>query len=200
MRPQIKFLVLILTLLPLGSRGNAATLTGAVKGPDGAPFEGAFVQAQNTKTHMTFSVLSDKQGRYRVEKLPAGEYQVQARTTGYRSEARMGMTLTADQDASLDFALQKAPVPWNELSILQAKKLWPAAKAKDTIFTDCFICHGFQTRMASVTRDAEGWRENGAVFQRHLLGRVMSREAVLRFSLLASPALAAYRSRASAVL
>jgi hypothetical protein len=159
MRPQIKLLALISTLLTLGSAGYAATLAGTVKGADGAPFEGAFVQAQNTKTRMTFSVLTDKLGHFHVEKLPAGEYQVQARTTGFRSEPRRGVNLAADQDATLDFALQKAPIRWNELSILQAKKLWPAAKAKDKIFADCFICHGFQTRMASVTRDLEGWQD-----------------------------------------
>ena len=159
MRPQTKLLALIGAILFLGSVCYGATLAGTVKGPDGAPFEGAFVQAQNTKTRMTFTVLSDKQGRYRVEKLPAGEYQVQARASGFRSEARTGANLTADQDASFDFALQKAPVRWNELSIYQAKKLWPAAKAKDTIFANCFICHGFQTRMASVTRDLDGWRD-----------------------------------------
>ena len=33
---------------------RAATITGTVKSPDGTPFEGAFVQAQNAKTRMTF--------------------------------------------------------------------------------------------------------------------------------------------------
>ena len=38
---------------------NAATITGSVRGVDGAPFQGAFVEAQNTKTRITVSVLSD---------------------------------------------------------------------------------------------------------------------------------------------
>jgi len=77
------------------------------EGPDGAPFEGAFVQAQNTKTRMAFIVLTDSQGRYRVEKVPAGEYQLTSRATGYRGDPRPGVILTADQDASFDFALQR---------------------------------------------------------------------------------------------
>src|SRR5229473_5622244 len=126
MRSQTKLLALISATLLLGSVCYGATLAGTVKGPDGTPFEGAFVQAQNTKTRMTFTVLSDKQGRYRAEKLPAGEYRLQARASGFRSEARTGVNLAADQDTSFDFALQKAAVRWNELSIYQAKKLWPA--------------------------------------------------------------------------
>jgi hypothetical protein len=49
----------------LGSSSYAATITGTVEGPDGAPFEGAFVQAQNTGTRVTVSVLSNKEGHYR---------------------------------------------------------------------------------------------------------------------------------------
>ena len=134
-------------------------VSGTVKGPDGAPVEGAFVQAQNTKTKMSFFVLSDHEGHYRVEKLPAGEYRVQVKATGLRADPKSGVALTADQSVALDFALQTGMVRWNELSIYQAKKLWPEENAKQQIFTKCFICHGFQTRMASVRRDADGWQD-----------------------------------------
>src|ERR1700731_3635509 len=158
MRYHKKLLALI-SLVLLAPSGHAATLTGTVKGPDGAPFEGAFVQAQNTKTRMWFIVLTDSQGRYRVEKVPAGEYNISTKTTGFRSDPRPGVTLAADQDASFDFALQKANIRWNELSIYQLKQLAPASTGKDVLFTQCFVCHGFQTRMASVRRDEDGWKD-----------------------------------------
>src|SRR5262245_45593944 len=41
------------------STADAAPLTGTVKGPDGQPFRGAFVQARNAKTKITVNVLSD---------------------------------------------------------------------------------------------------------------------------------------------
>ena len=159
MRLRTKFLVLLTSVILFGSACYAATITGNVKGPDGAPWEGAFVQAQNTKTRMWFIVLSDGQGRYRVEKVPAGEYTLSTKVTGFRSDPRPGVTLTADQDASVDFALQKANIRWNELSIYQAKQLLPASTGKDTLFAQCFVCHGFQTRMASVRRDEDGWKD-----------------------------------------
>src|ERR1700687_6001334 len=117
MRLHRKFLALISLVVFFGSACYAATIRGTVKGPDGAPFEGAFVQAQNTKTRMAFIVLTDSQGRYRVEKVPACEYQLSSRATGLRNDPRPGVTLTSDQDASFDFALQKAAIRWNELSI-----------------------------------------------------------------------------------
>ena len=159
MKFQTKFLALLGVWLSIAAACFGATVSGTVKGPDGAPMQGAFVQARNTKTKMTFIVLTDRQGHYRVENLPAGDYQVQARATGFRADPQNGVTLAADQNASYDLALASAPVRWNELSIYQAKKLWPDEKAKETIFARCFVCHGFQTRMASMRRDADGWQD-----------------------------------------
>jgi virginiamycin B lyase len=159
MRLPTKFLALLSSVILFGSACYAATITGTVKGPDGAPFEGAFVQAQNTKTRMWLIVLTDSQGRYRVEKVPAGDYTLSTKVTGFRSDPRPGLTVTAEQDASVDFTLQKANIRWNELSIYQAKQLFPASTGKDTLFEHCFVCHGFQTRMASVRRDEDGWKD-----------------------------------------
>ena len=61
------------------SFADAATIAGTVKGPDGAAFRGAFVQARNAKTKITVSVLSDNEGRYHVDNLGAGDYRVQIR-------------------------------------------------------------------------------------------------------------------------
>src|SRR3984957_1772019 len=137
----------------------AATVTGTVKGPDGAPFEGAFVQAVNAKTKISVSVLSDKQGRYRVENLPAGDYQVRVRAVGFTTDPHSAVTLAADQNVSFEFALKQGTVRWSDLNLYQGKQLMPAGKGKDILSTNCFICHGFQTRMAAVRRDEDGWRD-----------------------------------------
>jgi virginiamycin B lyase len=153
----------ILGVVVLASLGgpfaHGATVTGTVKGPDGAPFKGAFVQAQNAKTRITADVLSDREGRYQVENLPAGEYDLRIRAVGYRAEPRSGVSLTAAQHASFDWALQKGIVHWSDLSLYQSKKLLPEASGKQVLFAKCFVCHGIQTRMAAVVRDESGWRD-----------------------------------------
>ena len=159
MRTHSRFLPFVSLLLLCNAACYGATISGTVKGTDGAPFPGAFVEAQNTKTRITVIVLSDTRGRYQIEKLPAGEYRLQIRAVGFRAEPRAGVNLTADQKASYDFALQKGMVHWSDISLSQARQLWPAAKGKDLIFRNCSTCHGFQSRMASVTRDADGWRD-----------------------------------------
>jgi virginiamycin B lyase len=144
-----------------------ATVTGSVKGPDGAPFKGAFVQAQNTKTRITVNVLSQKDGRYRFDDLPGGDYELRIRAIGYSADPRTEVTLAENKDVSFDWALQKGTVRWRDLSLYQGEKLLPNLQGKEMIFgptatfrdAPCQICHGFQTRMASTTRDAAGWRD-----------------------------------------
>jgi virginiamycin B lyase len=159
MRSASKLVALVIFVAVFSSLAHTATVTGNVKGPDGTPFQGAFVQAVNAQTHITISVLSDKQGRYRVENLPAGEYQVRVRAVGLTADPRSAVNLSADQNASFEFALQKGTVRWSDLNLYQGKKLMPEGKGKETLSTNCFICHGFQTRMSSVRRDEAGWRD-----------------------------------------
>ena len=98
LRTQAKFPGIIAMIVLLsGSICYAATVTGTVKDPKGAPFAGAFVQAQNIKTHVTFMALSDVQGRYRVENIPPGDYRILIRAIGYRTDPRSDINLTADK-------------------------------------------------------------------------------------------------------
>ena len=159
MRSASKLVAFLILVVVFSSLVRAATVTGNVKGPDNTPFEGAFVQAINAKTHISVSVLTDKQGRYRVENLPAGEYQVRIRAVGFTTDPRSAVNLTADQNISFEFALQKGAVRWSDLSLYQGKRLLPEGKGKETLSANCYVCHGFQTRMASVRRDEAGWRD-----------------------------------------
>ena len=159
MRVQTRVSTIFFLFLLLGSASRGATITGTVTGVNGAPFQGAFVEAQNAKSRITVIVLSDSQGRYRIPDLAAGDYRVVIKAVGYRADPRNAVTLAVDQNASFDFALQVGIVRWNEISQSQAKQLWPPAKGKNLIFSQCNICHQFQSRMASVTRDAEGWKD-----------------------------------------
>src|ERR1700690_4194626 len=159
MRSQSRALAFASLIAFFGSVCSGATITGTVKGTEGAPFQGAFVEAQNTKTRITVIVLSDTRGQYQIPNLPAGDYRLTIRAVGFRTDPKTGVKLGADQNASYDFALQKGAVRWNDISYYQARKFWPPAKGKDLIDANCSTCHLFQTRMASVTRDADGWRD-----------------------------------------
>src|SRR5262249_46743418 len=153
----------MISLLALAvSTADAATITGTVNGPDGASFRGAFVQARNAKTKIMVSVLSDNQGRYRVENLPAGDYPVPIRAPGFQSDMVNAMALTQDQSATHDFALKQSYVRWTDISMYQGIQLLPEARGKNLFFVHCMACHGFETRMAGVKRNEDGWRDRVA--------------------------------------
>ncbi len=158
----------ILAALPLTALMSAtalgASIIGTVTGPDGKPFMGAFVAAENPQSRMTVNVLSDAQGRYHIDNLAGATYTVRVAAIGYASEPRGSVALAADAKASLDFALQKTPVRWSDLSTYQGRQLLPKTAKhdltyKDSFFTTCFqSCHSFQKRMATQSLDLDGWR------------------------------------------
>jgi mono/diheme cytochrome c family protein len=154
-----KVLGLFLICAALSYGATDATLTGVIKDPSGAPYRGAFVRAQNLQSKITVNVMSDGQGSYRIANLPPGDYVVRVTAVGYRSEPRHDVRLAAGDSSSLDFALQQGMVRWSDLSLYQAKMLLPPGKGKSILFGNCFACHGFQTRMAAVKRDLDGWKQ-----------------------------------------
>jgi hypothetical protein len=108
---SLRFLLSSLVVISACSLSvRAATVEGTVKGPGGDPYMGAFVQAKNQQNNMLYSVLSDKQGHYRIEKLSAGSYQIQIRAIGYKAEPQSGVKVSGDQNVSFDFALQPGTV------------------------------------------------------------------------------------------
>src|SRR6202049_1286447 len=142
----------------ISSIAFGATITGKVTGPDGAPFRAAFVQARNAKTRVTVIVLSGNDGKYRVENLPAGDYQVLAKAVGYRSDPKSGIVLSANQNATFDWTLQKQMVHWDEIPIIQGIDLFPEGPGKDKFARCGSSCHGFE-QFINVRRDENGWRE-----------------------------------------
>jgi len=136
-----------------------ATISGTIKDPAGAPFRGAFIHAQNLQSKITVNVLSDNQGRYRIQNLQPGDYDVRVTATGYKSDPRRNVKIAAGDSSPLDFALQQSPVRWSDLSMYQGKTLMPAGEGKDILTRNCFACHSFQSRMAGVKRDLDGWTQ-----------------------------------------
>src|SRR6266705_5008341 len=92
--PLQRLLGLLGAIVFCTSFAYGATITGSVKGPDGAPFKGEFVQAQNTKTSITVNVLSKKDGTYRFGDLPGGDYELRIRAIGYSADPRPGVKLS----------------------------------------------------------------------------------------------------------
>jgi virginiamycin B lyase len=157
---------------------SEGSISGILKGPGGVPLKGAFIRARNaSKSRITTSVLSDQQGRYRIENLPPGEYEVWAAAIGYQSDPARSVKVAAGKPVSRDFSLQKGMVRWSDLSNAQAYALLPEGKGKSAFFGQCFICHGFQSRIVGTNRTPAGWAsavQSMTVSMRFNLGDVFS--------------------------
>src|SRR6516165_9069512 len=171
---NVGFLAALMTSVGYGA--FAGTITGIVKGADGAPFRAAFVRVQNVKTKMTMMVLSDRQGRYWTDQLAPGTYQVWATSIGYRSEPARRSNVTVDQDLrqTIDFTMQRSAIQWSQLTKFQAGVLLPEAdgNAKHVLIQHCFNCHAFGKIGSVGRRDFDGWKDAIDVMRRMGVARI----------------------------
>jgi len=149
----------ILILAVSVSYGTSGEIvSGTVKDPSGTPLMGAFVRMRNSaRSKITVSVLSNKQGHYRFENVSPGDYSLWVSAVGYKSDPLANVTVAAGKPIARDFALQQGMVRWNDVSNAQARILLPDGKGKQAWFNQCFICHGFQSKVAGTHRNAQGW-------------------------------------------
>jgi len=98
-------LLLCLGLCYVNAQVTEATILGTVTDSTGAAVPNATVEAKNTATGLSRSLASDTQGRYNLNNLPIGNYDVSASVAGFETLVRKGVTLTVGAQVVVDFAL-----------------------------------------------------------------------------------------------
>jgi virginiamycin B lyase len=163
MKNQLTVGVAALVLASTAPAAWAATITGTVTGPDGAPFRAAFVRVHNTNTKITMMVLSDRDGKYWTDRLDPGTYEVTATSIGYRSDPvrQRNVALEDSTRLTLDFTMKNDTVEWSQLTKYQAGTLIPQAlgNGKDVLIQQCFNCHAFGKIGAVGRHDLAGWKD-----------------------------------------
>jgi outer membrane receptor protein involved in Fe transport len=81
-------------------------ILGTITDPGGAVVTSANVTITQPATGLSRSVTTGPDGSYEVRYLTPGEYTVEVRAQGFRSERRTGIVLQISQLARLDFSLQ----------------------------------------------------------------------------------------------
>jgi hypothetical protein len=102
--------VLLLTLLlgvPLtGAAQTTANLSGRVQDTSGAVLPGVSVTARRVDTGFERQTTSDTAGRYALPSLPAGDYELRAELSGFRSLVRRGVTLSIAENVAVDLTME----------------------------------------------------------------------------------------------
>src|SRR5258707_6801182 len=60
------------------AQSTVGTLTGVITDTAGSAVAGAFFQMRNPERRLNFMVITQEQGKYSIDMLPAGKYGVQA--------------------------------------------------------------------------------------------------------------------------
>jgi hypothetical protein len=88
------------------SQSNSASLNGTITDNSGAVVEGAQITVRNVGTDLTQTAVTNSSGNFGISPLPAGQYTVSVQRDGYRQIIQSGISLTVNQAATLNFALQ----------------------------------------------------------------------------------------------
>src|SRR4051812_38170709 len=93
----------------VSAQGDRATITGTVRGPDGAPLAGAAVQAKQPQTGAAKRTVTGPDGRFTINALAAGSYDVAAAMPccAYQPFAQPGVALQAGQTRQLEIRLSE---------------------------------------------------------------------------------------------
>ena len=95
-----------LAVSDLQAQVSTAVLSGTATDATGAVIVGAKIQAKNTGTGITYSAVTDGQGRYSIPELPVGTYDVSALKSGFQNVVQTGVMMTIGALPVLDFTLK----------------------------------------------------------------------------------------------
>jgi vitamin B12 transporter len=106
---QAVFIVLCIFCLTAGQvqvlAQTANSLTGRITDSQGAAVTGVTVTLYARQTNVRATTVTDSSGNYRFERVPAGDYVVEANSKGFGKLART-TRVEKDSSATLDFALE----------------------------------------------------------------------------------------------
>jgi streptogramin lyase len=177
LKPCFAALALVATV----SCSNAAwaqdavgTLTGIVTDATGAPVAGAFVQMKNAERRLNFMVITQEQGKYTIDRLPAGKYVVQAIGGEHQSAPSNPVEVAARKSSPVDLSLTLARAPtlppaWPgrtpgergaeaEVAVGGAGSRLAEGEGKAIIEAKCMTCHDAQRIVRSRGSEAR-WQE-----------------------------------------
>ncbi len=126
------------SLIPVISLAQTARITGQVtEAESGMPLPGVSVRIVNQQdtTHAIIG-FTGADGRYAVEHLPAGTYQVTFKSVGYQSFSSKALTIASDETASMDASLQTSPIALDAVVVSASRR---AEKALDAPASVTFI-------------------------------------------------------------
>ncbi len=152
---SVSFFVMVLGLAS-GPTAGTAVISGTVKNEKGSALNGVLVRLINTDRQVSVSVITQGGGRYRVDSLFPGTYEVRAERKGFETSVKGG--LTVDTRASVDLVLKKRQGPEDHLALEDLPAQFPEDPDRALVFDTCFQCHSMYV-VVDKRKDRAGWEK-----------------------------------------
>jgi virginiamycin B lyase len=141
---------MLVALQPGQAASDRGSVQGIVRDASGQPVVGAFVKLKKADRRLTFMVISQDNGQFRADELPAGQYVVQGVGGNSQSALSAPVNVAAGESAKIDISLTNArgpllPPAWPqripEAQIPGYSTELPAGEGKDLVDARCTTCH-----------------------------------------------------------
>ena len=110
LRNLVLALSLIFLALPLVIvRGAGGRIEGRVTDPKGAVVVGAAITVSETETNQTFTAVTDQQGHFKIEGVPAGTYTVTVSAQGFSEAQRADLKVEEGAVATVALSWKLRP-------------------------------------------------------------------------------------------
>ena len=109
-RFALMLLVALISIPLFVVHGAGGRIEGKVTDPKGAGIPGATVTVTNKATNQSSTAVTDGQGRYKVEGLAAGTYDVAVTAKGFKDGQQADVTVADDAVKAVELKLEVAPV------------------------------------------------------------------------------------------
>ena len=159
--------VLMLAVNPLAAVGTSLySVTGTVLDGAKQPLEGVLISLRSEEREQLVSVASNAQGQFRFprSRLPAGDYRLSVRATGFTLATNQIKTVSVeDQTIKLPVSLESTTdrsILAAQLTSLEWLQSWPGSnddkRAMMHNLVNCMFCHSLE-RIARSRYDAEAF-------------------------------------------
>lgn len=106
-------LLATLTVSLIVAHSAGGGIEGKVTDPKGAVVVGASVTISDEEGQQKFTAVTDQQGHYKIEGIPAGVYAVVISAPGFNDARKDAVTITEGASMPLDLRLEVAPIEAN---------------------------------------------------------------------------------------
>ena len=111
--------ILLISFLTLINAQGSGTLTGVInEASNGSGLPGVNVMVKGTY----YGAASDLEGRYRIDNISPGSYDIEVSMIGYKIILKTGVTIGADETIDLDFNMEETVLSFGEDVVVLGKK------------------------------------------------------------------------------